>query len=123
MTSAHPNGPPPEETLDEQLEVLKAAQHIQPRLKEVAFLDDVKWIADDNGFWVAVYEGRMGRTLYLTPKPDTQVPEGSGPQESATSSLRESLQLILSVWQALTSLFQRRQANPTIGSVASQRNS
>lgn len=96
MTSSTPNGPPPEETLDEQLEVLNAARRIQPRLKEVAFLDDVKWIADDSGFWVAVYEGRMGRTLYLTPRPDTQIPEDSNAQAPSASTLCELAQLMTS---------------------------
>lgn len=78
------NGPPPEETLNEQLRVLRAAHNIQPRLEEVAFLEDVTWIADDTGFWVAVYHS-MGRITYLTPKPDTRVGAIRAPQIRSTS--------------------------------------
>lgn len=73
VTAKGPAGPPSEETLDEQLEVLKAARSVQPRLTKVAFLEDVTWVADDTGVWTALYPLKW-RAMCLTPMSDTLVP-------------------------------------------------
>lgn len=79
------DGPPLEEELNIQRQILESARAAYPRLTHARFKRDIQWSADREGHWTATYHDSCKRKLTCLSPLDYLAPEVTCPRSSEST--------------------------------------